>query len=374
MVTNKRIIVWTDRPPFFTKTPFITLANKGYKVTFLYRRDDIQTDRKSVHGSKDYGDAEIFNCKDIISSKENIINFFKQNPNSINIVNGFYISRFINYKEIKELFPFIKIYILSEKPITFKKPRFIFNIFSRLSSIYKAKNNKKYVDGIFAFGENACKYFINHGWDKEKVHNFIYTFDFDLKDYEVTGKNNIQLKKRFLYVGRFDYKIKGVNYYLKAINITKGRLFDAEFDFIGGYGINAKEILKLIKEDDRCNYLGVVKFEKILKILPEYDCVVVPSILDGWNINVLMALCRGVPVITTDGAGSHGLVKRFNFGLVVKKKKSKSLAKAMSIIASDEETYRNYRGNAIKFSNYFTNKKLGDYTEGILNNKKAKLY
>ncbi len=374
MVTNKRIIVWTDRPPFFTKTPFITLANKGYKVTFLYRRDDIQVDRKSVHGSKDYGDAEIFNCKDIISSKENIINFFKQNPDSINIVNGFYISHLINYKELKELFPLIKIYILSEKPKTFKKPRFLNEIFVGISSLYKALKNRKYIDGIFAFGEEACKYFINHGWNKENVHNFIYTFDFDEINSKPQKKTRSEGKKRFLYIGRFDYEYKGVNYYLKAIDITKKQLQNVEFDFIGGYGKNAKEILNVIKKDARCNHLGVVKFEEILKRLPEYECVVVPSILDGWNVNVLMALCRGVPVITTDGAGSHGLVKRFNFGVVVKKRSSKALAKAMNMLTSNEKTYQIYRGNAAKFSNYFTNKRLGDYIEEILNNKKEKLY
>ena len=81
MSTNKQIVLWTDRPPFFTKTPFLYLAKKGYKVTFLYRRDDEQIDRISVHGDNEYEDCEFINSNEILKSKESLFNYLQSITN-----------------------------------------------------------------------------------------------------------------------------------------------------------------------------------------------------------------------------------------------------------------------------------------------------
>lgn len=374
MNSNKQIIVWTDRPPFFTKTPFVFLSNSIFRVTFLYRRDDKQADRKSVHGIENYGNCELLNCNEIISSRKTLLDFLNENKNAVHIVNGFYISPFLKYKDFKKVFPESKVFLLSEKPQTFRKPMCLFKPLLGLSSVFKAFKNKKYIDGIFALGEDACSYFAKHGWKKSRIHNFIYSFDFNLV------KNNCIQKKtnsdafKFLYIGRFDFKIKGVNYLLKAIDKLGDSNKQCSFEFVGGYGDNTEDVQNFINHHDNCSFAGQLSFYDVFKKISQCDCVIVPSIRDGWNINVLQALCCGKPVIATTGSGSERIVSRFCYGSVCKKRNVNSLKKAIKNILHDKESYLKYKNNAIKYSKYFSNKLLGEYIADVIDGKKGNLY
>ena len=374
MNRNKQIIVWTDRPPFFTKTPFVFLSNNNFRITFLYKRDDKQIDRMSIHGIDNYGNCELLNCNKIISSRKALIDFLSEHRNAVHIVNGFYISPLLKYKDFKKMFPESKVFLLTEKPQTFKKPACIFKPLLGLSSFIKAFKNSKYIDGVFALGEDACSYFAKHGWKKNKIHNFIYSFDFDLAD-----KISLQKKKesstfKFLYIGRFDYYIKGVNYLLKAIDKLGVSNKQCSFEFVGGYGDNTEEILNFIKHHDNCSFAGQISFYDVFQKISQCDCVVVPSIRDGWNINVLQALYCGKPVITTTGSGSENIVSRFSYGYVCKKRSVNSLEIALKNVLYDKESYLKYENNALKYSKYFSNKLLGEYIANVIDGKKGNLY
>lgn len=363
MTSNKRIIVWTDRPPFFIKTPFLFLSNKGYDVTFLYRRDDNQADRIHTHSLNDYGRCELVNCQKILFSRSNLIEYISANKNAIHVVNGFYISKCIQYKKLKTMFPSLKIFILSEKPMTFRKPHFLFGLYVGLNSFFKAIKNKKYIDGILGLGEKACDYFVKHGWPKAKVHNFIYSFDFDV----LTKKEHTPFTpRRFIYIGRFDFEIKGVNYLIKSIKSLIKAKKSFSFDFIGGYGKNKEKVMDFIKSEKQCNYLGNLQFYDMISIVSQYDCIVVPSIKDGWNINVLIGLICGIPVICTDGSGSEELIRQFKYGLIGKKRNQKSLATMMKIMIDDDNTYLKCLDNLKKYSKRFTNRIVANYLESVI--------
>ena len=375
MNRNKQIIVWTDRPPFFTKTPFIYLSNSNkYRVSFLYRRDDKQIDRKSVHGTGKYENCELLDCKEIISSRETLIDFLNKNKDAIHIVNGFYISHFLKYKEFKKMYPESKVFLLTEKPQTFRKPQCLFKPLLGFSSFIRALRNKKYIDGVLAFGEDACSYFQKHGWNKNKIHNFIYSFDFDsLMEINFQKKNDFNSFK-FLYIGRFDFNIKGVNYLLKAIDSLDANIDNCSFDFVGGYGDNSKDVLSFIEQHKNCKFSGQVPFYDVFNKITQCDCVIVPSVKDGWNINVLQALCCGKPVIATTGTGSENLVSKFGYGEVCKKKDAKALKEAIEKIIREKESYLKYENNALKYSKYFSNKLLGEFISNVIDDKKGKLY
>ena len=137
----------------------------------------------------------------------------------------------------------------------------------------------------------------------------------DLKDEETAGISladyfGIKNKRVFLYYGR-PGRTKGVSVYEKAIAILKKGgtdLTDVRFCFLLGAEPEKprKEFLQSVVKDELKGLVKVrpsVSRAQLLACIKQADCVVVPSITEGFGFSALEACQSGTPLIVSD-AGS----------------------------------------------------------------------
>ena len=132
----------------------------------------------------------------------------------------------------------------------------------------------------------------------------VYESDFSLRSYF----NLPEDAKVFLYYGR-PGKTKGVQVYEKAIEellIKRGVKTNYRFCFIlGKEPVNLRtEFVKLIKEkglEGRVLIRDSVRREDLSAAISQADCVVVPSVTEGFGFSALEACQLGAPLIYSDG-------------------------------------------------------------------------
>lgn len=134
--------------------------------------------------------------------------------------------------------------------------------------------------------------------------------DEDIADFSLKDHFGIRNKKVFLYYGR-PGRTKGVAVYEKAIALLKNSntdLSNVRFCFLLGAEPEKprKEFLRSVIDDGLKGLVRVrasVSRGELLSCIRQADCVVVPSITEGFGFSALEACMIGTPLIVSD-AGS----------------------------------------------------------------------
>lgn len=117
---------------------------------------------------------------------------------------------------------------------------------------------------------------------------------------------------RFVFAGRL-IPLKRVDW---LVNALVG-LTDLGFElWIIGSGAEepALRALAARKLGVRVRWLGVLPLSEVTAIMAQADCLVLPSVHDGWGAVVSEALMVGTPVICSDACGAAGVVHASGFG------------------------------------------------------------
>lgn len=127
---------------------------------------------------------------------------------------------------------------------------------------------------------------------------------------------------RFVYIGRTEVRIKGLDLMLRAIRDAADRLRErnAVFclygpDFEGGHG----EIRRLIEEfhiADIVELNGPVIGEEKKAVLLDADIFIQTSRSEAMPMGILEAMSYGIPVVVTKGTSLGDLIERYNAGWV----------------------------------------------------------
>ena len=202
---------------------------------------------------------------------------------------------------VKKYLPFIKKYhiayaILSERDMSFYEN----NTFKTI--VKKTFPFIQYIRNRYLFHNLKC--YIAMGQAGVKCYNRYYCISRKILYDFMYNDGNIPLAPRtihendivkFVYVGRFDYKIKGVDILLAAF---KGVYGNFSLDLIGGYGNDADDAKEKVKKINNAKYLGACDKDKLCEVLNEYDVIIVPSRLDGWNLHCNLAINAALGIIT----------------------------------------------------------------------------
>ena len=133
------------------------------------------------------------------------------------------------------------------------------------------------------------------------------------------GNYNNQLLK-LVYVGRYDYYVKGLDQLLKAALLLKENKIDGvELNLYGrGTKDNEKIISEYIKKNDLGKYVkfhgplyDAKKREEILK----NDVFVQVSRTEGQPLGVMEAMCLGMPVLLSEGTGFKEIIESNKMGI-----------------------------------------------------------
>ena len=357
------IIFWFDSPPKVGKGAFNFVARNWPLPVYYIFNNDFREERKRTNWDDgDFGGANLIRLYNLQNCDQTIQSFFADRTN-IHIVNGFTtrimrrIQRYIKQKGINLL-------VLSERPDAMGGyiERIFRELFFQIKYRHLFHSFNPYVTAFLPLGQLGKSVFMKYGWNDEKIFPFMYNPAINIPANWPDLVRRTPL--RFLYVGRFYFKTKGVDVLIKAANHLKG---EWELDFVGGYGRDTKAVLRWISQKSNVHYLGSWDSGSVVTNMQAYDVVIIPTKYDGWNLLVNEALHAGIGVITTDGAVSHEIIDKSGAGIVIKKNSSKQLTKAIQGVIDDPNIVITWKEKARCFVKQISTPVVGQYLIDIIN-------
>lgn len=145
----------------------------------------------------------------------------------------------------------------------------------------------------------------------------------NLKHFKVLPYPNNSENVRFLFISRI-MKEKGIEQYLEAAKVIKGKYSNTEFHVLGFCEQEYEAQLQKLTEDGIINYHGLQK--DVIPFLKETSCLIHPSYYPEGMSNVLLeASASGRPVITTNRSGCREIIDDGKTGYIIEIKKSQQL-------------------------------------------------
>lgn len=259
-------------------------------------------------------------------------------------------------------YPFIKIY----KELLNKNIPYIIIPHGSLNKKAQRKNKLKKVIGNILFFKrfikNAAKVQFLSNKEKDmslKFNKESYVLGNGMYiDKSIETKSNNDKTFKYIYIGRFDIKIKGIDILLKACNYNKSFMRENDINLVI-YGKNAgktkgKEYIE--------NYIKNNEIDDIIKLNSEvYDREKVEKLLDadifiqtsrneGQPLSVLEALGYGKPVIVTPGTNFSEIVEKEKMGWSTKATPKDIAIKMQEAYKfSKKEGLNTYSNNAKKY-------------------------
>ncbi len=165
------------------------------------------------------------------------------------------------------------------------------------------------LQGVLATGHRTPEWVVARGVAQEKVFPFAYFLPPSAALIESVRARG---PFRFLFVGRL-ITLKRVDWLIAAL----AELCDREFElWIVGAG-SAETSLRALADKalgNRVRWFGQLQLAAVPSVMAQADCLVLPSIHDGWGAVASEALMTGTPVITSDSCGVAGAVRASNAG------------------------------------------------------------
>jgi len=133
-----------------------------------------------------------------------------------------------------------------------------------------------------------------------------------------------------LYIGRIA-KRKGIDFLIRSMPLVVRKIPDAQL-LVGGKGECLEKMKSLVRQLDlerNVTFLGFVPDEQLNTLYNQAQCVVVPSVFEGFGITVIEALATGTRVVGTDTDGIREILRNPDLGRLVPYGDSVALAEAI---------------------------------------------
>jgi glycosyltransferase involved in cell wall biosynthesis len=187
---------------------------------------------------------------------------------------------------------------------------------------------KERVRGILAIGLKTRGWIVDRGFPANRIFPFAYFLHENIST--IVGVGSCRQEFEFMFVGQL-VKRKGVDILVRSLALCSDDKF---FLTVLGDGPERRHLEQLAEQliPGRVRWLGSKKMQAIPQQIADVDCLVLPSLHDGWGAVVSEALMVGTEVICSDGAGSCGVVVATAGGQRVPAGDIPSLTKALSSV------------------------------------------
>jgi glycosyltransferase involved in cell wall biosynthesis len=182
------------------------------------------------------------------------------------------------------------------------------------------------LQGVLAIGHRTSEWVVERGLPCAKVFPFAY---FLLED---SVPAVVQQRKpgpfRFLFAGQLIPR-KRVDWLIDAL----ASLTDQEFELcIVGTGPSERTLLALADRSlgRPATWLGQLPLSEVPNVMYQADCLVLPSVHDGWGAVASEALMVGTPVVCSDACGVAAVVRASGVGGVFPVKDKLVLAQLLA--------------------------------------------
>ena len=352
-----KIIFWRPIPPDVNLGAFLEFAKLWRGKIEIYYFHSLPIERKKCGWESKLEQDVVLKYIDS-NNNESIRNIIEKNVQSIHVFSGI---RGENEKILKYLLKCnsqAKITVISERPAMYY--RGIFGIIERLGRFFVYRrlsykyNNK--INAFFILGENAIRQYKLYGFDGKNIFQYMYCPDIQSTCSTKSHKNN---GVKFLYIGRFDDRIKGIKTLMSAINQVNDKNWS--LDLVGGYGDYKDEVIKWCRRKKNVNFIGTWDYNQVCENMKNYDVCIVPSRFDGWNLTPNQAIHAGIATLISDQSGSEELIKYSERGLIFKANNTTDLSNKISYIIGNFNQVKTWKDNAQSYKKYITKEVVGQY-------------
>lgn len=357
---SKPIVLWTNIPSFHLIGPFLKLSES--RRTICVCREATSILRADMWRTPDLGNLEIFYL-----SKQNNVDFFvdnflKETKDAIHFISGF--GNQPGTKTFWRLAPKfnIKPIAIAERPNPQKNP---VKAFLRDAYYYaKMRMVSRRISAVLCMGSLSVEAYRKYGFPPRKLLHCMYTSAFPFP--ELPSEVSVGAPLRFVYVGRDDIWIKGLDLLVDALRgFTPDQL---TFDFIGP---DPDSWINQFACDN--NLSGVIRLQgkipndKITqKLANDFDVLVLPSRYDGWGMTVSEALFSGIGVLTSDACGSHDVVSASGAGKVIPRGSVDAIKAALLDLVNTPAKVHEWKVCARAYREQLRSEKLAAYLEEVV--------
>ncbi len=181
--------------------------------------------------------------------------------------------------------------------------------------------------GFLAIGYRTGLWLQKRGVPNEKIYPFSYFMPDSILENSLLERS--QGRFRFVFAGRL-IPLKRVDWLIRAL----GELSNDDFE-LWVVGAGAEEAsLRLLAASvlgDRVRWFGQLPSPDVPSVIAQADCLVLPSIHDGWGAVASEALMVGTPVICSDACGVAGVVLNSGHGGVFSSHNIKELTSLLGM-------------------------------------------
>ena len=176
------------------------------------------------------------------------------------------------------------------------------------NNIFKKKQHA--FDGIFAIGHRTAEWIAGRGVTEGKIYPFCYFLPNSLTFNSRVGRAPGPF--RFIFAGQI-IRRKRVDWLFNALADFKNKDFEL---WIVGAGPEEASLRELSKNAlaEKTRWIGQLPLPEVPAVMAQADCLVLPSVHDGWGAVASEALMVGTPVVCSDACGVAGVVRKAGYG------------------------------------------------------------
>jgi glycosyltransferase involved in cell wall biosynthesis len=173
------------------------------------------------------------------------------------------------------------------------------------------RKKRSAITGVLATGYQTPQWLVQRGVPEEKVFPFAYFLE---KGEPLEAIAEPEGPFRFIFVGQF-IPLKRLDLLIAAL----GELTDQNFELVVIGSGPLDNVFRTQAESvlgDKVDWVGKLPSNEVRAYMAVADCLILPSLYDGWGAVISEALMCGTPVICSDTCGSAGVVDKSGVGIV----------------------------------------------------------
>jgi glycosyltransferase involved in cell wall biosynthesis len=217
------------------------------------------------------------------------------------------------------------------------------------------------VQGVLATGYRTQEWLAQRGVPVDNIFPFAYFLD---KGDVTPIPVDINKPFKFIFVGQLIPR-KRLDFLISAL----GELDRLEFELMVIGSGPLEDVLRHKSREvlgDKAIWIGRLPSDEVRNHMAKCDCLVLPSLYDGWGAVVSEALMCGTSVICSDTCGSAGIVKKSNVGGVFKAEDDNAFKATLKAAVQTGCVTRDQRSKTVAWSDVIAAKAGAKYLLDIL--------
>lgn len=159
------------------------------------------------------------------------------------------------------------------------------------------------ITAVLAMGELGVEFYERVGFPRGKIHEFAYYVPEIVTSN--TRKNDVF---SFLYVGKLVAR-KNVRLLISALSNLRHEKWHCTIVGAGPESIDIRNDINLSGLHHRFDQIESLPNDRVVRLMGQADCLVLPSRFDGWGAVINESLSCGTPVIASRKCGGSCLLK-----------------------------------------------------------------